>query len=268
MREGRRASLHKNWHYLFVGSLLTMLVCTLALANAAFRLMDVSSYAPVDLSVSFLLAGYLGMFLTVWISPIPDYVLIPVYGYLSALGTFDPYATLLVCLAAAIFPVEYAAGRFAGRPLLLKVLSYFRVTEKDIEVADKWLVNHGKFSIFTATFIPFFYSVACLAAGTLKMRAVPFLLMSTAGFGLRYVFLEYVGFYGIYIFTASFDYADRAFFVSLLVLSSIYAVIHVVRTHRSRSGEASLQAVAMRAGTSLETMYGSWIPSSSPALLV
>ena len=211
-----------------------MLVCALALTNAAFHLMNVSSYAPSDLSVSFLFAGYLGMFLTVWISPIPDYVLVPVYGYLSALGAFDPYATFLVCLAAAILPIEYAAGRYAGRPLLLKVLSYFRITERDIEVADKWLVNHGKFSIFTATFIPFFYSVACLAAGTLKMKAPLFLLMSTAGFAVRYVFLEYVGFYGIYIFTASFDYSDRDFFVLLLILSSVYAGVHIVRTYQSQ----------------------------------
>jgi len=190
LTDGKSVKLHKNWHYLFVGSLLTMLTCALALTNASFNLFDVSSYAPGSLSVSFLLAGYLGLFLTVGISPIPDCVLVPVYGYLSAIGAFDPYATFLVCLAAAVLPIEYAAGRFAGRPLLLKALSYFRITERDIEVADRWLVNHGKFSIFTATFIPFFYSVACLAAGTLKMRAAPFLLMSTAGFALRYVFLE------------------------------------------------------------------------------
>lgn len=233
LKEGRRLNLHKNWHYLFVGSLLTMLTSALALANAAFHLVDISSYAPASLSVSLLLAGYLGMFLTVWISPIPDYVLIPVYGYLSAIGAFDPYTTCLVCIAAAVLPIEYAAGRFAGRPLLLKILSYFRITEGDIEVADKWLVNHGKFSIFAATFIPFFYSVACLAAGTLKMKAVLFLLMSTAGFAVRYVFLEYVGFYGIYIFTASFDYSDRVLFILLLVLSSVYAAVHIVRTLRS-----------------------------------
>lgn len=249
-------SIHKNWHYLFVGSLLTMLTCALALANAAFNLFDVSSYAPGSLSASFLLAGYLGMFLTVWISPIPDYILIPVYGYLSAIGAFDPYVALLVCLAAAIVPIEYAAGRFAGRPLLLKGLSYFHITEGEIEVADKWLVEHGKFSIFTATFIPFFYSAACIAAGTLKMRAAHFLLMSTAGFGLRYIFLEYVGFYGIYVFTASYDYADRAAFILLLVLSSAYAAVHMVRTLHSRRDVVSPQAVTTEQGTPL--------PSSGP----
>jgi len=48
-----------------------------------------------------------------------------------------------------------------------------------------------------------------------------------------------VGFYGIYIFTASFDYSDRVFFVLFLVLSSVYAAVHIVRTRRSKSGGIS-----------------------------
>lgn len=243
-KEATRGVLHKNWHYLFVGSLLTMLACALALANAAFDLFNVSSYAPGEISGALLVTGYTSMFLTVWISPIPDYILLPVYGYLCAIGIFSPYTTLLVCLAAAILPIEYAAGKFAGRPLLLKALSYFHITERDLEVADNWLVEHGKFSIFIATFIPFFYSAACLAAGTLKMKAVPFLLMSTLGFAVRYVFLECIGFYSIYVFTASFDYSDRDLFLFLFLLSFAYAVVHLVRTRRPRRGAIPSQGSA------------------------
>lgn len=227
-----RGRLHKNWHYTFVASLLTMLTCALALLNAAFKVFNISSYSPSDLSVSFILAGYLGMFLTVLLSPVPDYLLLPVYGYLCSLGLFNPYTTLLICVVAAVVPIEYAAGRYAGRALLLKGLSYFRITEHDIRVADDWLIEHGKFSIFIATFIPFFYSIASLAAGTLRMRWVPFLLSSTIGFALRYVFLEYIGFYGIYVFAASFDYSERGFFALLLAISSAYVAGHLIRVFR------------------------------------
>lgn len=242
--EGRRTAytppatqarrLHKNWHYLFVLSLLTIAICTLALLNAYFRFSNIPSYSSQGVSESLLLAGYSGMFIAMWLSPIPDYVLVPVYGYLCSIGVFNPYTTLLVCLFAALLPIEYVSGRFAGRPLLLRGLSYFHITEKDVEVADRWLIDHGRFSIFTATFIPFFYSAASLAAGTLKMNAANFFLTSTAGFGMRYAFLEYVGFYGIYVFTSSFDYSRRGFFVLLLVPSSIYAGTHLLRMLRSR----------------------------------
>ena len=208
----------------------------LGLVNGYFRFFTTSSYDINKLGVSspYLLAGYLGMFISMAILPIPDYILVPVYGYLSSIGIFNPFATFLVCLVAALFPIEYVCGRFAGRPLLLKGLSYFRITEKDIEVADKWLVEHGKFSIFISTFIPFFYSVTSLAAGTLKMKAAPFFLYSTVGFGLRYVFLEYIGYFGIYIFTASFDYSERTLFSLLLILSSVYAALYLTGTFRSK----------------------------------
>ena len=228
--------LHKYWQYLFVTSIFIMLLSVLALLNAYHHFTNVSSY-NTDQGVVPPSAGYLGMFISVAILPVPDYILVPVYGFLSATGVFIPFATFLVCLAGALFPIEYFCGRFAARSLLLKGLSLMRISEKDIEVANKWLVDHGHFSIFISTFIPFFYSVAALAAGTLKMKAGRFFLASTAGFGLRFVFLEYVGYYSIYIFTASFDYSQRTLFSLLLILSSVYAAIHLVRTFRSTALE-------------------------------
>jgi membrane protein DedA with SNARE-associated domain len=226
----------KYRHYLFVTSLLVMSLCVLALLNAYLRFSNVTSYdiRQHGPSSSLLLAGYLGMFVSVWISPIPDYILVPAYGYLSSIGIFDPYTTFLVCLAAALLPIEYAAGRLVPRPLLLKGLRYFRISGNDIRRADRWIADHGRFSIFISTFIPFFYSVASLAAGTLKMKADVFFLASTIGFALRFVFLEYVGYRSVYVFTASYDYSQRALLLSLLILSSIYAAAYLVDASRAR----------------------------------
>jgi membrane protein DedA with SNARE-associated domain len=228
----KRGRLYKYWHYAFVVSVLLILLSVLVLLNAYLHLVNISSYDINQESVSspFLLTSYLGMFISIAILPVPDYILVPAYGYLSAIGLFNPYSTFLVCLLGALFPIEYACGRLAARPLTLKVLSLFHMSEKDIERADKWLVEHGKFSIFISTFIPFFYSLASLAAGTLKMSVAWFLLSSAAGFGLRFAFLEFVGYYTIYVFTASFDYSQRTLFTLLLILSLIYAAVHLVRT--------------------------------------
>jgi len=242
---------HKYWHYLFVISILIILLSVLAMLNAYFHLINVSSYNINKEGVSqpFLLAGYLGMFISVAFLPVPDYFIVPAYGYLSSIGIFNPYYTFLLCLVGAVFPIEYVCGRLAARPLLLKVLSLLRISEKNIETADKWLVEHGKFSIFISTFIPFFYNVTSLAAGTLKMKPVAFILSSSAGFGLRFVFLEGVGYYSIYIFTASFDYSQRTLFSLLLILSSVYAALYLVRTlargHRGTKS-SSLHACSVK----------------------
>ncbi|HYB68979.1 MAG TPA: hypothetical protein VEC97_05480, partial [Candidatus Acidoferrales bacterium] len=136
----KRGRPHKYWHYFFVISILIILLSVLALLNAYFHLINVSSYNINDDSVSspFLLAGYLGMFINLAISPVPDYFLVPAYGFLSSIGIFNPYYTFLACLLGALFPIEYACGRLAARPLLSKVLSLLRISEKNIEMADKW----------------------------------------------------------------------------------------------------------------------------------
>jgi membrane protein DedA with SNARE-associated domain len=224
--------LNKYWHYVFVASIFAAVLSGLALLNGYCGFVNISSYSigQSDISSSVLFAGYAGMFFAMAILPIPDYTLVPVYGFLCSIGLFNPVTTFLVCLVAAIFPLEYLCGRLAARPLLLKGLKYFGIREKDIEVADRWLIDHGHFSIFMATFVPFFYSVASLAAGTLKMKVANFFLSSAAGFGIRYVFLEYIGFYGIYVFASSFDYSQRTLFAGILVISSAYLGVHLART--------------------------------------
>lgn len=236
----KHGSSSKYVHYLFTVSVLIMSLSILALLNAYFHFIDVLSYdVRQDASSSFLLAGYLGMFLGVAILPIPDYLLVPAYGYLSSIGLYNPLTTFLVCLVSAIFPLEYICGRFAARPLLLKSLSFLHISEKDLEVAEKWLVEHGKFSVFTSTFITYGYTVVSLAAGMLKMSIVTFLAVSTLGFGLRFIFLEYVGYYSVYVFTSSFDYSQRALFSLLLILSSAYTVLYLAGTYRSISRKVS-----------------------------
>jgi len=81
--------------------------------------------------------GYLGMFISIAFLPVPDYFLVPAYGYLSLLGMFNPYYTFWVCLAGAVLPVEYVCGRLAARPLMLKVTSFLRISEKSVLKKEK-----------------------------------------------------------------------------------------------------------------------------------
>lgn len=197
-RGDRGSRLRKYGHYVFILSVLAVVLCVLALLNGYFPFSGSYSYSVGQAGA---MAGYLGMVVTVAFLPVPDYILVPVYGYLAFEGVFNPFVTFVACLAGSmlLMTVEYVGGRFVGRPLLLRLLSHVRISEKDIEVAEGWLVKHGKFSIFLSTWVPYFYSVTSLAAGMLKMKPVGFFLASAAGFGLRFAFLEYVGYAGIYV---------------------------------------------------------------------
>lgn len=230
----KRGRLYRYEHYLFAVSILVILMSILALLNGYYHYFNILPYSITKNVVpsQYLVAGYLGMFITIAFVPIPDYFLVPIYGYLSSIGIFNPFTTFLVCTAGALFlmAIEYFGGRLVGRPLLLKALSYFHISEKEIESADKWLVTHGKFSMFISTFVPYLYSVTSLAAGTLKMNAVSFFLATFAGFGLRFMFLEYIGYYGIYIFSPLFDYSERTAFYLLLIISCLYVALYLARS--------------------------------------
>lgn len=209
-----------------------MSLSVLGLLNGYYRLLTIQPYSMAGnnaSSAALLLPGYLGMFLTIVFSPVPDYFVVPLCGFLSSMGLFDPYLTFLACLLGALVPIEFLCGRLAARPVLLKILSILHISVERLEAADKWIVEHGKFSIFISTFIPFFYSVVSLAAGTLKMGFTEFMASSTVGFALRFAFLEAVGYFSIYVFNASFDYSQRTVFYALLTLSAAYIVLHLAR---------------------------------------
>ncbi|MEM0128496.1 MAG: DedA family protein [Thermoplasmatales archaeon] len=222
---------HKYWHYGFTISILVALLALAALLNGFYHFYSVQSYKLTDISIPFadFLAGYIGIFVSILLLPIPDYVLIPFYGYLCSIGIFNPYLTLLASVGGAVVPIEFLLGIYAGSKVLKKILSHMEISEVKLSVATNWVKQHGNFSIFLATFVPFFYSAASFSAGTLKMRFPSFMTVSTLGFLLRYVGLELIGYYGLYLFTSQYDYKYRYVFTSFLFISLIYIVVYSFR---------------------------------------
>lgn len=133
-----------------------------------------------------------------------------------------------------IAEIEYIGGRFAGRPILLRALSYFNIKEKDIESADRWLTRHGPFSIFISTFVPYFRNVASLAAGVLGMNAGYYTITSLAGYSIRAVLLLYFGYLGMDSPTPSFDYSHRLLLT--VAVSTALLIAALARRYRSTAG--------------------------------
>ncbi|KAA8922913.1 DedA family protein [Thermoplasma sp.] len=238
-------NLGKYAYYGFIFSILILFAAVVALTNAYLHYLNVSSYYSYERRIlaPFSLTGYEGMFFVVAFAPLPDYLIIPFYGYLASIGEFNIFATFFVSVMSMLFEmgIEYAGGRLAGRAILLKALSYFKITENDLEVADRWIRDHGPFSIFVATFIPYFKNVTSVAAGTLKMNAPWFFLSNFAGFAIRFGLLIYVGYSGIFVLTPSFDYDHRIAIAILGVMALLYLTgylinkAHTIISHRLRN---------------------------------
>ncbi|MCW6169176.1 MAG: DedA family protein [Thermoplasmatales archaeon] len=191
------------------------------------------------------LLGYLGMFILVAFAPLPDYIIVPFYGYLAFAGIFNVYATLFVSVGAMLFlsVIEYFAGRYAGRALLLKGLSAFKIHEEDLMLADLWIEKHGTFSIFLSTFVPYIKTVIALAAGTLKMNFTKFLISNFLGYFIRFVVLLYIGYGSFRILLVIFEGRFFLDFVIADILCGLcLGLIYVEKYYHSKSYRSRTQS--------------------------
>ncbi len=190
------------------------------------------------------LLGYLGMFILVAFAPLPDYIIVPFYGYLAFVGIFNVYATLFVSVGAMLFLsiVEYFAGRYAGRALLLRGLSAFKIHEEDLMLADLWIEKHGTFSIFISTFVPYIKTVIALAAGTLKMKFANFVFSNFLGYFIRFVILLYIGYGSFRIMLVIFEGRFFVYFIVADIVSGLcLTLIYVKKYYHSKNYRKKVQ---------------------------
>ena len=226
--------LHKYWHYGLTIAVILAILSLIALLNGYYHFYSLRSYHEEKISIPLgdMLAGYLGIFLSILILPIPDYVLLPFYGYLSSIGLFNFFLVLVSCLAGAVAPIEFLLGYYAGSRLLRKILDHLKIPVDRLDIATDWVISHGNFSVFLSTFVPFFYSAASFSAGTLRMKFSSFMIVSTLGFFLRYVGLELIGYYSILVFTPEYDYRYRYVFTAVLISSLSFVIAYRFRINQ------------------------------------
>ncbi len=196
------ASYGKYLHYGMVLSLTAIVLSILILSNISFHFLpaDIISAHTEDIMFGpFYALGYTGFFILTMFSPLPDYIIVPFYGYLASIGLFNPYILFVISVLAMtlLMQMEFFAGKYGGRPLLLRVLKYFGVKEREMAVAEKWIDRHGSFSVFIFTFIPYVKTAMALTSGLLKMRSLNYLIANLTGFAIRFAILIYVGYNGI-----------------------------------------------------------------------
>ena len=122
--------------------------------------------------------GYLGILLGLMIEVIPSELVLGYGGYLVGIGRIGFWGAVAAGTAggtaAQLF--LYWAGRYGGRPFLLKYGKYLFIKEKHIGVADEWFLRYGGGVIFTARFIPVVRHAISIPAGIARMSIWRFLL--------------------------------------------------------------------------------------------
>ena len=132
-------------------------------------------------------AGYAGIAAVMAIEtvfpPIPSELVLPLagfqvahgsLGYLPALGA----ATLGAVVGALLL---YLLARVGGRPLILKLHPLLRMTEADLDRADRWFHSRAVPIVFFGRLVPGIRSLASVPAGLAEMPVWRFVAATTAG---------------------------------------------------------------------------------------
>lgn len=132
-------------------------------------------------------AGYPGiagvMVLETVFPPIPSEIVLPLAGYEVSQGglSFVPVALVATLGSVIGAAVLYALGRFGGRPLVLRFGRILRVSEADLDRAERWFDRWGDRVVLGGRIVPLARSVVSIPAGTMRMPLVRFTVLTAVG---------------------------------------------------------------------------------------
>ncbi len=239
--EARVKEWSKKWnilHYFFLLAIISLAISAFWLVNNYLSLVSPGNTAFIGSSAQqmFRDVGYPEYLLILLLSPVPDYIIVTAGGYASSLGDYNPFVILLISTVAMAFLLQgiYYSTRLGGRPLVMRIMKYFRISDKGFESSEKWIKDHGAMSVFAISFVPYVTIPMALASGMLAMKQSRYLLANIAGLGSRYALLVASGYFGVDILTESLKRTNLPVFAAAAALSAIYVAVYFTHSRRMK----------------------------------
>ena len=131
--------------------------------------------------------GYGGIVLLMAIEsaciPLPSEIVMPFSGYLVYRGDLQLWAVALAgavgCVLGSI--AAYWLGAWGGRPLVMKYGRYVLISQRDLELADRWFARHGDITILVGRLLPVVRTFIAFPAGVARMAMGKFLAYTFLG---------------------------------------------------------------------------------------
>ena len=187
---------------------------------------------PADIISSL---GYLGIFLSLLLLPIPQEVVLPLAGFMAAQGKLSlTYAVMSGVMGSAIGALPwYWAGRYMGEARLVSWAQrrrWIKLSAADLQTAKAWFNQHGHQAILLSQLIPGMRSLVVLPAGFSKMNLGLFLIYLVFSASLCQGLLAYAG----YSLGSHYEQVNQwaTPFSSIGVITLIVAIVWVVRRNR------------------------------------
>jgi membrane protein DedA with SNARE-associated domain len=115
--------------------------------------------------------------------PIPSEIVLPLAGYEVFQGNLTFVLTVLAATAGSLVGalILYAVGRYGGRPAVDRWGRVLRVSNADVDRAERWFDRWGDWVVLVSRMIPLVRSVVSIPAGILEMPVLRFVVLTTIG---------------------------------------------------------------------------------------
>jgi membrane protein DedA with SNARE-associated domain len=130
---------------------------------------------------------YLGVFLLMAaessILPVPSEVVMPPAAFWASQGRMDFWLVVLAGTGGSWFgsAVSYWLSLWIGRPLVVRFGRYVLIPERKLQLAEAWAADNGLKGVFFARLLPVVRHLISIPAGILRMRFLPFSVVTTLG---------------------------------------------------------------------------------------
>jgi len=190
-------------------------------------------------------AIFAAAFLEVIFPPIPSEVVFPLVGFTAqskglglenALGMAATGALGSTAGAILIYFISIKVGRAA----IVRFGKRVRVSEQEIEKAERWFAKYGPVAVFTGRMVPGIREIISIPAGIGRMNLAKFVAYTFAGSLVWSVFLTLVGYYLGEAWRGFSEQASSAFaIITAIVIAGIVTGIGIWYTRRKKAAEKS-----------------------------
>jgi membrane protein DedA with SNARE-associated domain len=186
-------------------------------------------------------AVFAAAFLEVIFPPIPSEVIFPLVGFTvqsRGLGIENiiGMATVGALGSTAGAVVIYFVSAKVGRATIARFGKRVRISEQEIEKAERWFEKYGSIAVFTARMIPGIREIISIPAGIGQMNIAKFLGYTFVGSLLWCIILTFVGYYLGEAWSKFSEQASSAYsIVSFIVIAALVAGIVLWYSKRKRA---------------------------------
>jgi membrane protein DedA with SNARE-associated domain len=115
--------------------------------------------------------------------PIPSEVVLPLAGFEVARGNMSFAGALSAATAGSLIGSSflYALARSGGRPLVLRLRSVLRLTEEDLDRAERRFERHSAWIVVLGRMVPGIRSAVSVPPGLLRMPFGRYLALTLVG---------------------------------------------------------------------------------------